>query len=134
MVKRLSLEERRELALNLRRNGANCSRCVAMSFPDFAGGVPTEVLGRLAEGLGGGVGGSGLTCGAVTAMAVIDGLVRPDDCSKPQIYKRISGMADEFQALNGSTCCRTLKQEMHRDCTALILDAVTILHNHLPEE
>lgn len=132
MVKHLSLDERIELALKHRREGANCSRCVALSFPDYTeAAVSAQALGALADGLGGGVGGSGLTCGAVTAMAMVDGLARPADMPKAQIYKRVGEMTAEFNAMNGSTCCNTLKQELHRDCTRLILDAVTILHNRL---
>lgn len=132
MVRHLSLDERIELALKHRGEGANCSRSVALSFPDYtAEAVDEQTLGALADGLGGGVGGSGLTCGAVTAMAIVDGLARPAAMTKPQIYKRVGEMTAEFDAINGSTCCRTLKQELHRDCTRLILDAVTILHNRL---
>lgn len=127
----MTLEERLQLARDVRRSGANCSRSVALAFPDYAGSLTSECLGRLVDALGGGVGGCGLTCGAVTGMAVADGMARPVGLSKAQIYKRTAVMVDEFEARNGSTVCRDLKSVLRRDCLSLVLDAVTILHNTL---
>lgn len=127
----MTLDERLQLARDVRRSGANCSRSVALAFPDYAGSLTSECLGRLVDALGGGVGGCGLTCGAVTGMAVADGLARPADLTKAQIYKRAAAMVGEFEARNGSTECRELKGALKRDCLGLVLDAVTILHNAL---
>ena len=100
-----------------------------LSFPDYTEGeISAERLGAIGDALGGGVGGCGLTCGAVTGMAVADGFGRPSTLTKAQIYKRVSALAGEFDANNGSTSCRVLKTELGRDCTGLILDAVEILH------
>lgn len=131
MVAKLTLEERLDRARQLRRQGANCGRSVILAFTDYAGDIPAERLGALADALGGGVGGCGLTCGAVTGMAVADGLARDASLTKAQIYKRTAAMVGEFDACNGSTVCRELKGTLHRDCTSLILSAVTILHNRL---
>ena len=129
MVNKLSLEERLELTRKLRKSGANCGRCVVLSFPDYTEGeISAERLGAIGDALGGGVGGCGLTCGAVTGMAVADGFGRPSTLTKAQIYKRVSALAGEFDANNGSTSCRVLQTELGRDCTGLILDAVEILH------
>lgn len=128
---RLSLEQRLELARSLRRGGANCSRSVLLAFPDLGGDLDPETLGRLADGLGGGVGGMRHTCGAVTAMALADGLRRPAGTPKNEIYGAVRRMGEEFAAANGSLTCAELKDIHKRDCNQLIESAVTILHRHL---
>lgn len=134
MVK-LTLDERLSRALDMRRAGANCSRCVAMAFPDVTDStVEAEQLGKMAEGLGGGVGGCGLTCGAITSMVLVDGIARPQGLGKAAVYGRAAALTRAFEEQNGATECRRLKGELKRDCTSLILNAVTLLHNSLAEE
>ena len=106
-----------------------------MVFDDVAP-LPAEVLAALSAGLGGGVGGQGEICGAVTAMAMINGVAAggADPAAKATVYKGVRELSDEFHAANGSVICRQLKGEGRKPCTDLILDAVAILHNYLEKK
>ena len=130
-----TLDERLERCRALRRSGYNCSQCVVMVFDDVVP-LPSEVLAALSAGLGGGVGGQGEICGAVTAMAMIDGVAGggADPAAKATVYKGVRELSDEFHSANGSVICRQLKGEGRKPCTDLILDAVAILHNYLEKK
>ncbi len=117
----VTLDERIERAMQLRARGLNCSQCVVGAFTDN----PEHL--RMAMGLGGGVAGMKQTCGCITAMALIDGLLAPE-APKAECYRRIRKMADAFDRKNGSTVCYKLKEVLHRPCNELIKDAVTVLH------
>ncbi len=120
--------ERLERAKALRKEGYNCSQCVAMSFDDVAG-LSAGQLARVTGGFGSGFGGQGEICGAVTGMTVVNGLVR--DVARPALYGEVRQLFGAFGGLNGSCVCRELKQPGRKPCLDLIVDAVGILHDHL---
>lgn len=122
----VTLDQRIEKAMRLRAEGRNCSQCVVGAFTDNL-----EHL-RMAIGLGGGVAGMKQTCGCITAMALIDGLLAPET-QKAEAYHRIRKMADNFDRKNGSTVCYKLKTVLQRTCNELIKDAVTVLHHRFDQ-
>ncbi len=131
-MKRKSLEERIAKALAARKEGKNCAQCVLLAFEDCMD-TEADVLLRIACGLGGGIGGSGEVCGALSALAVAEGLVNPAGAVKTVVYPAVRGMADAFRKNNGGrVCCRDLKAAgALRSCEELIIDAITIFHNRL---
>ncbi len=127
----MNLNQRIERALELRKQGYNCAQCVAMVFDDITATDP-ELLSRATAGLGTGVGGLREICGAVSAMAIVDGLVHyhtPAD--KAALYGTVSNDGEEFRRMNGSLVCRELKRPGGKPCPELIADAITILYNRL---
>lgn len=92
--------------------GYNCSQAVVGAFADLFGYDPQTAM-KFAEGLGGGLGRMRLTCGAVSATAVLAGMKmssgQPGDLQRRgEIYAVIRQMAEEFKANNGSIICAEL--------------------------
>lgn len=118
--------------MELRRQGYNCAQCVLMAFDDVTGLTP-EASAQAALALGGGVGGSGNICGALTGAAVAEGFTHkgaPSD--KAASYSRTQRIVDRFKTENGHVDCRDLKgANPPRPCNDLIKDAVRILHEEL---
>lgn len=119
----VTLEERINKALQLRKQGYNCAQCVAMAFDDS--------LGKITCGLGTGIGATGNICGAANAMALVYGAKTDASPIDKQVnYARVSSMIAKFQAANnGNIDCRDLRKPGSKSCVDLIKDAITILHD-----
>lgn len=127
------MNNRVEKALENHKKGYNCAQCVACAFADKYD-LPEKDVFRAVEALGFGMGDMG-TCGAVSAMAVVSGLVLSDgDLDKPGSkkinYKKMKEMTAKFAEKNGSIICRELKGvdsgEVLRSCNGCIEDAIMI--------
>lgn len=118
----VTLEERIDNALQLRKQGYNCAQSVAMVFD--------KSLARATAGLGCGVGSTGNICGAANAMAIIAcALSDTEPTDKPANYALVARMIEKFQSLNnGNINCRDLRKPGAKSCVDLIKDAITILH------
>lgn len=126
----MTLDQRLDLARQNRAAGLNCAQCVATAFPDIFQ-LPADSLLRLTIGLGGGMGLSGSTCGALSVMALAEGMRSPGSpAAKAQVYKNFRSLSEQFRERFGSTLCPELKQK-GVPCNDLILGAVEIYHNHL---
>jgi C_GCAxxG_C_C family probable redox protein len=86
-------------------SGFNCSQSVFCAFTDDYGLDP-EIAGRVACGLGGGVGRMREVCGAVGGAALVFGLEYGDD--KMQTYAKVQEFCAEFKRETGSIVCREL--------------------------
>lgn len=129
MVMKHTIEERKELARALRREGQTCSQCVVGAFDDVAPAEVVKAVERAAEGFGSGFGAKGMTCGAVSGMTMVLSLVGAR--SRPKLYAGVRMMVDEFGALEGDTECAALKKPGRKPCIDLITDAVEMVHNYL---
>lgn len=94
--------------------GLNCSQAM-LSVYGKRFGMPEEWALKVASGLGGGMGGMGKTCGAVTGVFLVFGLTY--DHGKPQSRSEIYGLVQEFTkrfiARYGSiSCCELLGYDM----------------------
>lgn len=126
-----TLEQRIERARRLRAQGFTCSQCVVMVFDDVHGLDPATAA-RVSVGLGRGIGGCRQACGTVTGMAITAGLASyATPADNQRVLTGIHDMADEFVALNGSMVCSELLNPGRKPCMDLIIDSITILHNHL---
>ena len=126
-----TLEERKERARMLHRQGYNCSQCVVMVFDDIHG-MNEEVAMRVSAGFGGGVGGMRQVCGAVSGMTILIGVAKytqPSD--KPMLYAEVQSCAEEFKKINGSVVCGELLKPGRKPCIELIEDAITIIDARL---
>lgn len=124
-----TLEQRKERARELRKQGRNCSQCVAMAFDDVIAADP-ELIARISEGFGSGFGGKGEVCGAMSGTTMVCGLVY-GNLDRPQLYAKVRQPLEAFAALNGSYICRELKQPGRKPCIDLITDGVEALHRQL---
>lgn len=127
---------KKELAAYYHPHGYNCAQAVLCSFSDELD-IPVDLLFRMSEAFGGGMGGTGETCGAVTAMYLLSGLrnsMGPKERTKAKTYKEVRELGSFFRDKNGSLICRELKGENPtgkplRSCAGCIEDAVEIAEN-----
>lgn len=107
------MESRVEETIKRHDKGYNCAQAVACTYCDLVG-VEEEMMFRMTEALGLGMGGMAGTCGAVTGACVLAGmkqstghLEKPD--SKASSYKLSKEIVRQFEEKNRSVVCRTLK-------------------------
>jgi len=104
--------ERIERAVFAKLNGYNCAESVVTAFADDFG-IDHDNAMKLACGLGGGLGGQGLACGALTGATILFGLIHgrtePEDVeAKKKTYARVHAAAEEFRAIHGNVNCVSL--------------------------
>ncbi|MDE5837394.1 MAG: C-GCAxxG-C-C family protein [Paramuribaculum sp.] len=129
MVAKYTLRERIERMKELRKQGYICSQCVAMVFDDVHG-LSQEITERLTAGFGGGIGGSGEVCGAVSAMVMLDGCVNySTPTEKQKLYSHVRDLCHKFKNSNGSLLCRDLRVPGKKTCNELIEEVITECHN-----
>lgn len=104
--------DRREEALSCFSKGFNCCQSVLSAYSrDF--GLNDETAMKVAGAFGGGIAGTGETCGAVTGGLMVIGLkYGMTDPQYPQAKEKTREQAlrfmEEFAASCGSTKCRDL--------------------------
>lgn len=104
--------EASEKACALFRQGYNCAQAVTAAFAEEFG-MSQETALRFSEGMGAGMGRLRLTCGAVSAMALLAGLKlssgKPNDLeNRKKVYAVVQEMTKAFQEKNGSLICSEL--------------------------
>src|SRR5271169_309294 len=101
-----------EKASDLFAKGFNCSQAVLAAFAADFGLDEAQAL-KLACGLGGGMGCTARTCGAVTGAFLVIGLKygsckAEDKDSKPLTYRKVREFIEELEKRRGSIECRRL--------------------------
>ncbi len=120
-----------ERARILKKEGCNCSQCVAMAFGDRLG-LEAHDIARMSVGFGGGLGGLRQVCGALSGLSMVLGGLRygvPAD--RQAVYTEVRQCCSEFSEMNGSCICGELLAMHDKTCMERIEDAVAILHRHL---
>lgn len=153
MEESLSYMNRAEYAKELFINGHACSQAVALAFVDILD-ISKEQLIKITLPFGGGLGRLRLTCGAMSGIAAVVGLVFAEDNlnkdNKIEVYKIIQELAKEFEEMNGSVVCkellersmnsveiggmpedRTSEYYKKRSCSEIVYNAALILENYL---
>lgn len=128
----MTLEERKALALELRRKGYNCSQSVILAFRDITN-LDENIAVKISSGLGTGVGGSGEICGVITAMAMTQGMIRqPEAADKVESARETRKLMNRFAESNeGRVRCMDLKGKQGiRPCNELVLQGVELLHEY----
>ena len=92
--------------------GYNCAQAVVGAFADELGMTQRQAA-RLASSFGGGMGGMRETCGAVTGMLMVAGLLfgydsPADDAGKKAHYAHVRALAEMFRAQHETLVCREL--------------------------
>ncbi|MBQ7912272.1 MAG: C_GCAxxG_C_C family protein [Clostridia bacterium] len=147
---------RAEKAKELFKQGYACSQAVALAFVDLVG-VSREDITKLTLPFGGGLGRLRLTCGAISGMAVVIGLLFAEDKAtqenKKEVYAITQVLCEKFKAENGSLICadllaganlqvsvggvaekRTDEYYKKRPCADIVYSAARILEEYLQEK
>ena len=128
-------------AMENHKKGYNCAQAVACAFSEKLGKDEKDIF-QIMEGFGLGMQ-TIETCGAVSAMAAVVGMVESDgDLENPKTkkvsYKTVIGLVKEFNDKNGSIFCKDLKVietgTPLRSCGGCIKDAVEIVEKYLNEK
>ena len=102
---------RAEKAKELFENGYACSQAVALAFAD-AVGLDEKELAKITLPFGGGLGRLRLTCGAVSGMAAIYGLLfaGEENTSENKLatYAGVRWLCEKFEAQLGTLICAEL--------------------------
>lgn len=109
---KVEIEERVQRAIDLFKEGYNCSQSVVGAFADMYG-VDFDTAMRMSAGFGGGVGRMRMMCGAVSGMVILAGLehdrqANNDPENKADLYKLVQEMVHAFEEENGSIICAEL--------------------------
>ncbi|MBE6286584.1 MAG: C_GCAxxG_C_C family protein [Mediterranea massiliensis] len=149
------MEERIEKAVNLFKQGYNCSQSVVAAFADMYGFTEEQAL-KMSASFGGGIGRMRLTCGAACGLFMLAGLKTGatdgnDREGKSANYKLVQQLADEFKRRNGSLTCaellglkkpegtheaeaRTEQYYAKRPCAKMVEEAARIWAEHCAEQ
>ena len=126
--------DRKELSMELHKQGFNCAQCVVCSYCNVLGYDPVTAF-KMAEAFGFGMGSAG-TCGAVSCMAMVIGMKTSDgDLDNPKTkresYNLMRRATGEFLRKNRSIVCREIKGmdggPVLCSCDDCIKDAIGIL-------
>ncbi len=135
--------------------GYACSQAVVLAFSDVTG-VSEEVIAKIMLPFGGGLGRLRLTCGAVSGMAAVVGLVEADTETsaenKKEVYASVQALCGKFKAEYGSLICKELlegkvpvtvggeaefrTQEYYkkRPCAEMVAQAAELVEEYLQEK
>ena len=140
-------------AKKLFEEGYACSQAVCMAFSDVVN-LKEEILEKISLPLGGGLGRLRLTCGAVSGMALIIGLIFTDGKdSKMNVYEITREVVSRFEKEHDSIICKELLEDANinvviagnpedrteeyykkRPCAELVYNAAKILEEYLVEK
>lgn len=130
-----------ERAVENHRKGYNCAQAVACAFCEKLGRDEKEVF-EMMEAFGLGMGTMG-TCGAVSGMAAVAGMVESDGAldaprTKKQSYKAMKELTEKFIAKNQSVICKEIKGvetgKVLRSCPGCVQDAAELLEEYLEQK
>ncbi len=106
------MKAKTDVAVEKFLSGYNCAQSILYAFgPDL--GLEGETALKVATGLGGGMGGRGEVCGAVTGGILALGLKygrgeRAEKSVAQQAYQKTGELMAAFERVQGSCMCRTL--------------------------
>ena len=107
------IESRAARAVDLFKQGFNCSQAVFASCADLYGITDESLALRLAASFGGGMGRMRLVCGAASGMFMLAGLhngsaTPHDNTGKMENYALVQQLAGDFKSRYGSLICAEL--------------------------
>ncbi len=146
---------RAEVAEKYFYEGYACSQAVALAFVDLTS-VSFDDMSKLSLPLGGGLARLRTTCGAISGMALIVGLLfseaKASEENKLAIYERVRVLTDRFIAerktinckellelvnleveVGGAPEARTTEYYKKRPCGAIVYLAAKLLEDYLKE-
>ena len=147
---------RAERAKEFFLQGYACSQAVALAFSDIIG-LDEDTIKKIMLPFGGGVGRLRLTCGAVSGMAAVIGMLFAEAENSPEnkkkTYALTQALCEKFKQEQGSLLCaellamanvaveiggeaepRSKEYYKKRSCGDIVACAAAILENYLIEE
>lgn len=132
------METRLEKVLQNHKKGYNCAQAVACTYCDMAG-VDEDVMFKITEGFGAGMGSMQCTCGAVSGAIALAGIHNSkgsnDPTTKAATYQISKEILQKFEDMNGSVICKELKgidtKKALRSCPGCIQDAAKLVEEIL---
>ncbi len=146
---------RADQAKNNFNNGYACSQAVAVAFYDLTT-LTLEQIEKASLPFGGGMARMRETCGAISGIALIIGLIFSDKASpdnKNTIYARVREVIARYLKVENSTNCKKLLEEAQvevviggepdkrnteyyakRPCARVVYNAAKVLEEYLQEE
>ena len=130
---------KKELAISLHDKKYNCAQSVACAFADDLN-IDPQMLFKMCEGFGLGMGCMNGTCGAISGAVALIGMKNSDGnldapSTKTSTYQLSKELLEKFNTKNGSTICRELKGietgNILRSCPGCIEDAVELVEEIL---
>lgn len=98
-------------AEELFKSGYNCSQAVIGAFCDDLG-LDFDTAMKISEGFGGGMGRMRLTCGAISGMVMVIGMMKSSGAdegdTRAEVYATVKKLCSEFAEKNGSVMCGDL--------------------------
>lgn len=106
------MESRKKKAVELFKQGFNCSQSVFAAYSDLYG-IDDETALRISSSFGGGMGRMREVCGTCSGMFLVAGLESGategrDAAGKQANYAMVQMLAEEFRKRNGTIICREL--------------------------
>lgn len=138
-------------ALKLFESGFHCSQSVLAAFSDEYG-LPQETALKIADPFGGGLGGYGRTCGALTGAMMVVGLKYgsskgTDADAKAFSRKKTRELIEMFEKAHGTSICNDLiginrshllgeellsiRPIVHKTCPKFLETVITYLEEEL---
>ena len=135
--------------------GYACSQAVALAFADLTK-TDEETLSKIMLPFGGGLGRQRLTCGAVSGMCAVVGLLYAESDNNPenkrQVYAIVQELCAKFKEKTGSLICgellagmripvevggeaeeRTEQYYKKRSCAEMVALAADVLERYIAE-
>lgn len=126
-----------EKAMELRlKKKYNCSQCVFCAYAEDMG-LDEMTAFKLIEGVGGGMGGQGKICGALTAAILVLSYMKSsgETSGKATTYKAVRSLTAGFMDRTGAANCAEIKGLdtgiVLRPCNDCIVDAIEALEEEL---
>lgn len=106
------MESRKDRAVQLFKEGFNCSQAVFAAYSDIYG-IDEKTALRIASSFGAGMGRMREVCGTCSGMFLVAGLESgategKDQEGKKANYDMVQMLAEEFRRRNGTIICREL--------------------------
>lgn len=147
---------RAEIARDYFEKGYACSQAVALAFRDLTN-IDEESMTKLTLPLGGGLGRLRLTCGAISGMAVVAGLILGKGINsnenKIEMYEITRELVNRFKEVHHTIICeellsrpnvmveiggnpdpRTKEYYEKRPCGLIVYNAAKVLEDYLKEK
>lgn len=130
---------KKELAISLHDQKYNCAQSVACAFAEDLN-IDPQILFKICEGFGLGMGCMNGTCGAISGAVALLGMKNSDGnldspATKASTYQLSRELLEKFQLKNSSTICKELKGidtgTVLRSCPGCIEDAVEFVEEIL---
>ena len=130
---------RAEKAKEFFEKGYACSQAVALAFSDVMN-VDEATICKIMLPFGGGLGRLRLTCGAVSGMFIVLGLLEGNTDNKNveakmAHYVKVRELANRFKEKNGGTIiCRELCASRQKNCATLVSDCAEITYDWINKD